>query len=170
MTRWFDRESPPMTAHSLDPNVKRLVQLNDDVSRIASTLAHLSAEGGSADVLTTETTPDEVDVALQRVTAFIRMRAMREHFFPRELFADPAWDMLLGAFQAELRQRRMSVSDLCLVAAVPASTALRWQTSMVEQGMFVRKNDPLDGRRVFIELSPEASSSLRRFFVAMPTI
>jgi DNA-binding MarR family transcriptional regulator len=35
---------------------------------------------------------------------------------------------------------------------------------MVSQGIFVRRADPHDGRRVFVELAPEASQALRRYF------
>jgi DNA-binding MarR family transcriptional regulator len=56
------------------------------------------------------------------------------------------------------------VSSLCIAAAVPATTALRWLKSMTDQGIFVRRADPHDGRRVFVELSRDASASMRRYF------
>ena len=75
------------------------------------------------------------------------------------MFADPAWDMLLDLLQAEIAQLRVPVSSLCIAAAVPATTALRWLKTMTDQGIFRRRADPHDGRRVFVELSPEASQS-----------
>jgi DNA-binding MarR family transcriptional regulator len=53
---------------------------------------------------------------------------------------------------------------LCIAAAVPATTALRWLKIMVKQGLFTRRADPHDGRRVFVELAPEASKGMRRYF------
>jgi len=35
---------------------------------------------------------------------------------------------------------------------------------MTDKGMFVRRADPHDGRRVFVELAPDASVALRRYF------
>ncbi|HKC03404.1 MAG TPA: hypothetical protein VKC17_08885 [Sphingomicrobium sp.] len=32
------------------------------------------------------------------------------------------------------------------------------------QGIFLRQADPHDGRRVFVELAPHSSQSLRRYF------
>ena len=90
---------------------------------------------------------------------------MRARYFPEELFADPAWDMLLDLLQAEIAQLRVPVSSLCIAAAVPATTALRWLKTMVSNGLFVRRADPHDGRRVFVELSGDASRALRRYFV-----
>ncbi len=72
--------------------------------------------------------------------------------------------MLLDLLQAELPQLRVPVSSLCIAAAVPATTALRWLKTMTLQGLFVRRADPHDGRRVFVELAPEASVALRRYF------
>jgi len=72
--------------------------------------------------------------------------------------------MLLDLLQAEIEQMRVPVSNLCIAASVPATTALRWLKTMVSQGLFVRRADPHDGRRVFVELAPEASQALRRYF------
>ena len=94
----------------------------------------------------------------------IRARRLRARFFDEELFADPAWDMLLDLLQAEIAQHRVPVSSLCIAAAVPATTALRWIKTMTDNGLFVRRADPHDGRRVFIELAPDTSLSLRRYF------
>jgi DNA-binding MarR family transcriptional regulator len=56
------------------------------------------------------------------------------------------------------------VSSLCIAAAVPATTALRWLKTMTSQGIFLRRADPHDGRRVFVELAPAASQAMRRYF------
>jgi len=48
---------------------------------------------------------------------------MRARYFRDELFADPAWDMLLDLLQAEIAQLRVPVSSLCIAASVPATTA-----------------------------------------------
>jgi DNA-binding MarR family transcriptional regulator len=95
---------------------------------------------------------------------------MRSRYFPEDLFADPAWDMLLDLLQAEIAQMRTPVSSLCIAAAVPATTALRWLKTLVQQGVFVRRADPHDGRRVFVELAPEASSAMRRYFAEVGKI
>ena len=94
----------------------------------------------------------------------IRARRLRSRYFAEDLFADPAWDMLLDLLQAEISQLRVPVSGLCIAAAVPATTALRWLKTMVSKGVFIRRADPHDGRRVFVELAPEASQALRRYF------
>ena len=154
-----------------DRNAERLRQLSDEVSRIASTLARLSV-GPAAVAPAVEPAPSANLPPLQAdtVRAVIRARRMRSRYFPEDLFADPAWDMLLDLLQAEIAQMRTPVSSLCIAAAVPATTALRWLKTLVQQGVFVRRADPHDGRRVFVELAPEASSAMRRYFAEVGKI
>jgi DNA-binding MarR family transcriptional regulator len=148
-----------------DNNAERLRQLSEEVSRIASTLARLSTGPGAPPrVLEPVQAGDIPPLSAEAVRSVIRARRLRSRYFSEELFADPAWDMLLDLLQAEIAQLRVPVSSLCIAAAVPATTALRWLKTMVSQGIFVRRADPHDGRRVFVELAPEASQALRRYF------
>lgn len=148
-----------------DQNNARLRQLSDEVSRIASTLARLSTGPDAPQRPQPVAANEEVpQVAADTVRAVIRARRLRERFFEADMFADPAWDMLLDLLQAEIAQLRVPVSSLCIAAAVPATTALRWLKTMTDQGLFVRRADPHDGRRVFVELSRGASLAMRRYF------
>lgn len=148
-----------------DKNAERLRQLSEEVSRIASTLARLSS-GPAASLATGRDAPEAEAPPLSGdlVRKVIRARRLRANYFSEELFADPAWDMMLDLLQAEIAQLRVPVSSLCIAAAVPATTALRWLKSLVAQGLFLRRADPHDGRRVFVELAPATSQALRRYF------
>ena len=148
-----------------DRSSDRLRQLSDEVSRIASTLARLSTGPDATQRPMPVAANAEVPpVSGDTVRQVIRARRLRSRFFEEDLFADPAWDMLLDLLQAEIAQLRVPVSSLCIAAAVPATTALRWLKTMTDKGIFVRRADPHDGRRVFVELSPDASSAMRRYF------
>jgi hypothetical protein len=148
-----------------DQNAARLRQLSDEVSRIAATLARLSAGPPAPSRAAELSRKSEVpEISAETVRSVIRARRLRARYFPEELFADPAWDMLLDLLQAEIAHLRVPVSSLCIAAAVPATTALRWLKTMVSQGIFIRRADPHDGRRVFVELAPETSHALRRYF------
>ena len=142
----------------------RLRQLSDEMGRIAATLARLSVDSGGPAVKPSSGKDAPANVDVETVRAVIRARRKRYDFFSEELFADPAWDMLLDLLQAEIAQLRVSISSLCLAAAVPATTALRWIKTMTEQGLFVRRADPYDRRRVYVELAPLASDAMRRYF------
>ena len=153
-------------------NAVRLRQLSDEMGRIAATLARLSAapdETGPAVLRLIDPPADAPPLSVEIVRSAIRARRLRARFFAEELFADPAWDMLLDLLQAELAQHRVPVSSLCIAAAVPATTALRWVKTMTDSGLFVRRADPHDGRRVFVELSPQASAAMRGYFAELGT-
>lgn len=145
-------------------NTERLRQLSDEVNRIASTLARLSNERRIAAAEPEAAGGAVPQVSVQTVRAVIRARRLRSSYFPADLFADPAWDMMLDLLQAEIAQLRVPVSSVCLAADVPATTALRWLKMMVAKGLFIRHSDPHDGRRVFVELAPRTSEALRRYF------
>jgi len=150
-----------------DPDASQLRQLSDEVGRIATKLARLAVQPDASansrfDQLAND--GDRTEVAIETVRNVIHARRLRSHFFADELFADPAWDMLLDLFEAELSQHRVSISSLSSAAAVPPTTALRWIATMTNANLFRRRPDPCDGRRVFIELSPEASAAMRRYF------
>lgn len=153
---------------------ERLRVLNSEVARIAETLARLSrgdverpAEIGGREraIEFDEPNPDDdAKIDPRDVRRFIRARRIRESFFPAELFADPAWDMLLDLFAAELENSRVSVSSLCIAASVPGTTALRWIGTMIDVGLFERQADPLDRRRAYITLTDRARIAMRRYF------
>jgi len=150
---------------SRDPGADRLRQLSDEVGRIAATLARLSTvPAGQEPAKETPEVEAAPEVPVEMVRSVIRARRLRGRYFSEDLFADPAWDMLLDLLQAEIAQLRVPVSSLCIAAAVPATTALRWLKSMTDKGIFVRRADPHDGRRVFVELSRESSLAMRRYF------
>lgn len=103
-------------------------------------------------------------VTEQQLRLILKARRNRAQFFDGDLFADPAWDMLLELYAAKLGQRRMSVSSLCVGAAVPATTALRWLQTLEKKGLVVRTADPYDGRRVFVSLSETAVEGMAAYF------
>lgn len=155
-----------MIAYSKNPKEQELLQLSGEVSRIAGTLARLSTEtiGFAVPPIESASVPD---VSVESVRSLIRGRRLRNRYFAEDLFADPAWDILLHLFLSELLQVPVPVSTLCMAAAVPPTTALRWVTSMTEQALVRRQADPHDGRRVFVELTPETSLALRRYFTEL---
>lgn len=99
------------------------------------------------------------------VRGLIRQRRQRERHFPADMFADPAWDMMLDLYAAHYEGRQdISVSSLCIASAVPATTALRWIKSMTGAGVFARVADPHDGRRIFIRLADATRRELDSYF------
>nr|WP_245196690.1 hypothetical protein [Sphingomonas jejuensis] len=149
---------------------ERLQRLTEEVGRIARALAELSRTGGTervggaVPVKPAMIGDDRVDAATIRTA--IRLRRLREQFFDSSLFADPAWDMLLDLMAARVEGRQVAVSSLCIAAAVPPTTALRWIGTMTEAGLLIRRSDPVDRRRIFMVLSNEAAAGVAGYFEA----
>ncbi|WP_242125865.1 winged helix DNA-binding protein [Sphingobium sp. Sx8-8] len=175
---------------SRDNEGVRLQKLSEEVSRLARTLEALTLRPrhttpsfdlgprisdhpsdyigmpalepvGSADK-GSETAP----VDATQVRDLLRARRLRDDFLPADLFADPAWDMLLDLLAARLEHERVSVSSLCIASAVPPTTALRWIRTLTEKGFVQRHADPHDGRRVFIALADATAEAMTRWFAA----
>jgi DNA-binding MarR family transcriptional regulator len=98
------------------------------------------------------------------VRKLLRKRRQRDNHFGGDIFADPAWDMLLDLYAAHYERNSVSVSSLCIAAAVPATTALRWIKMMTDTGQFLRHADTEDGRRIFIRISEEARAKMDAYF------
>lgn len=111
----------------------------------------------------------EQPIGEREIRALLKLRRNRDRFFDGDLFADPAWDILLDLYAAMLGQFRVSVGSLCSGAAVPATTALRWIRHLEQKGMIVRRADPTDGRRQFLMLSKEAAEAMNAYFRTVPT-
>lgn len=93
---------------------------------------------------------------LELARAILALRRARGRFLAAIHLADPAWDILLDLYVAERTRRPVSISSLCVAAAVPQTTALRWIKLLTEQGLLHRSDDDTDRRRVNVALSAEA--------------
>lgn len=144
-----------MSKESNKCSAEHPLELGVEVDRVAQALARLSMDNRV-----------KTEVLVDAVISAIRARRLRGRYFPEDLFADPAWDMMLELLLAELNQQCQTVTDLCDAAAVPARTALRWLNSLVQMGLVVRRDDPFDVERSFVELAPETSIALRDYFRA----
>ena len=105
---------------------------------------------------------------VRAIRAVQSARRRRDALFGTELFADPAWDMLLELYAVHIEQQRVSVSSLCIAAYVPATTALRWVAKLEQEGLAVRVDDPRDARRTWIELSEAGIARMQRYFDLLP--
>ena len=107
---------------------------------------------------------DYSDDALATVAARVyAARRRRERYFDPAIFADPAWDMLLDLFIAKARGKEIRTSSLCLAAAVPPATALRWIAVLERQGLIQRRGAAGDRRVKLIALTAQGYRVMRQY-------
>jgi hypothetical protein len=140
---------------------QHMVALSADARRIAEALERL-AQATDAD--------PTVQVGPQLVRRLIRLRRDRDRHFPAEIFADPAWDMLLDLTAARMEGVDVPVSSLCVAAAVPTTTALRWIRTLSEAGLLERRIDAGDARRSFVTLSDTAHQAMQAWIRRFATV
>jgi DNA-binding MarR family transcriptional regulator len=99
--------------------------------------------------------------------SIIRARHQRSRFLPSKLFSDPAWDILLALYAAELGQRRITVGQVCAAADIPATTGLRWLGTLEELDLVTRRADPLDARRFFVSLTAQGREAMSGYLQTM---
>ena len=61
----------------------------------------------------------------------------------------------------------MSVSSLCIAAAVAPTTALRWIGKLTAIHLLDRAPDPDDRRRAFVALTADAANAMHRYVAAL---
>lgn len=95
---------------------------------------------------------------------YAKLRLKRGELFVSNLFADPAWDMLIDLFAAAHEGRVVTVTSVCIAAAVPSTTALRWLSLIEREGLVARKADPADKRRTIVRITPLAEQAMAIWF------
>jgi hypothetical protein len=138
---------------------------DDGAFRFASPKRRFSSEEDASNRLIRATRPPLPEPRLIR--QIIRQRQLRARYFDGDLFADPAWDMLLDLTAARAEHTRVSVTSLCIASGVPPTTALRWISQMVDAGLLQRVEDEIDRRRAFITLTDHAAEAMARYFAEL---
>ncbi|MDB5715474.1 MAG: hypothetical protein JWO15_2871 [Sphingomonadales bacterium] len=82
-----------------------------------------------------------------------RSRRDRERLFDNNIFADPAWDLLLDLFVRSERKEQVSISSACHAASVPEATALRYLKVLTEKNYVERVSHPNDKRSTMLKMT-----------------
>ena len=135
-----------------------LAVLTERIARLSDTLGKASPEDRRPEAIADK----DIAATLRQI---ISSRSLRARYFPNQLFADPAWDILLDLTRARLDNQQVSVSSVCIAASVPMSTALRWVKQMTEAGLLKRWTDPKDRRRDLIALTDQTAERMREYLV-----
>lgn len=147
---------------STAPGAIGITELNQLQEQLDQLRARLSADEQAG-------TGPELDPveSLRLVREILRSRRRRNEVFGDDLFGEPAWDLLLELYAAEITQQRVSVSSACIASAVPPTTALRWIEKLEKEGWIGREGDPLDRRRYWVFLKEQGIVAMRKYLERM---
>lgn len=99
----------------------------------------------------------------ETVRRLVTARSTRRSYLSSALFGEPAWDILLNLYALSFTFRRTSLSKVHTLSAVPPTTTLRCVRKLESAGLVIRVRDPLDARRIWIELSNDAVSRIEAY-------
>lgn len=87
-------------------------------------------------------------------------RAKCASFFPKEVFRDSAWDMMLELFIMQEQGRATCVKELTSVSGETATGTIRRIDRLEEVRLIRRRSDPRDHRRVLIDLTESGRDAM----------
>lgn len=128
---------------------------------------HIGPKGRAAPMTATGYRPQDyepIDFARLAHNILKTRRARRKYFDP-ELFADPAWDILLD-LRAHHGDGR-TVASLFVAESAPISTGLRHLRRLQRRGLVERWTDPSDARRRLARLSDRGLSLIDQCLALM---
>jgi len=94
-------------------------------------------------------------------------RLTRERYFRRDLFGEPAWEILLALYVIEDSGARFTISKLAECISAPLSTVVRWVKTLEEQSLVSRVNHPTDRRIIFVRLLDKGRKALDDYLSAI---
>jgi len=109
------------------------------------------------------TTNALIAIAVKKAAELIEITKRRSRFMSAaNLFADPAWFIMLDLFVRQHSGLQTTVSSACHASFSPLTTALRHLAILTERNIIEREYDPVDQRRVFVKLTQKASAEIQR--------
>ena len=89
-------------------------------------------------------------------------RRRRDSLIRYDLFAEPAWDMLLDLYIQHHRGQPVAVDRLC-AAAITSTTALRWLRLLIEKELVIRSSSAEEDGIVRVALSARGVGEMERY-------
>lgn len=95
--------------------------------------------------------------------AYDERRARAKQLKHKDIFGEPAWDMLLDLYIHQAQNEEVSVKSAAIGSAAPATTALRWLNVLETKGLVRSLDDPNDSRRRLVRLTAEGYEAMTRY-------
>jgi hypothetical protein len=90
-------------------------------------------------------------------------RRMRDRLFPRNVFSEPAWDILLALFLAPRSDNGIKIEPVLTECEIPRETGLRYVALLEQQGL-VDAQPTAGGDAKLVALSQVGMRLMKQFF------
>ncbi|WP_188065338.1 ArsR family transcriptional regulator [Sphingobium sp. KCTC 72723] len=149
-----------MTAHIPPDRAVPSQEAIDLVVALQRCLTNVHARADDAAVLN-----GEGGCQLATLVRYIESRRVRSVLLGQNLFADPAWDILLMLYQADLEERALTLEQLSETLRLSMSVTVGQIGVMERRGLVEEhQTSPNSRRRRAIRLSPLAVDSMSSWF------
>jgi len=115
----------------------------------------------SRERLSAQDVPGSSLLALARQTQ--QARANCSQHFPKHVFRDSAWDIMLELFVVAEEGKFLCVKDIMAISGESATGTMRRIESLEEADLVSRRFDPRDHRRMRVELSDKGREAMISF-------
>lgn len=103
-------------------------------------------------------------VRFAQISAAKRDRAHRETYLPSELFAEPAWEILLEVYSFEILSCAVTQSEILARIGVPVTTSLRWMKMLEAKDLVARMPMSEESTEVLVTLTPAGVKAMDGYF------
>ena len=109
--------------------------------------------------------PEQRQLLREHARLIRAARDLRQESFDRNIFGEPAWEMLLALYVIDGEQRRLSTRQVAKLASLSLTTTLRWLDYLEEQDLVSRRPNPFDQRVVYTELSDKGRAAMDTYLM-----
>ena len=148
-----ERQRFPLWSEKDTEDALRLMKL------LAASPVAPALQSPSNDTLKILTRAQLVQAALRE----LNVRRHRAEIFPRAMFGEPAWEILLLLY-IEDQGQRLNIRGICGCLDVPMSSALRWLGYLQKAQLVRRELSPTDQRVIIARLTSKAIAALDLYF------
>ena len=119
---------------------------------ISNQLSKMAGNTSYSDKIESSSLSKEVRLWVAARQEIARRQAQSVHL-PHRYLGEAAWNILLDLFNMEMQGKPVSITSACSASQVPATTALRYISALIDEGTVIRSQDPNDDRRAHLRLS-----------------
>jgi DNA-binding MarR family transcriptional regulator len=168
--------SPSEADDQDQPDATITVKLTEQDIKDAARLFHLLAEPGGGGngpfgfvpVARPPEAGNDREALVARARILFNSRQLRDRYFGKALFGEPAWDILLLLYIAEQSLGRLTATRLAEQIGTPLTTVVRWLNHLELEQFVERQDHPTDRRIMFIKLLAKGRSALDSYLESIP--